>query len=62
MPAANPRQLCAHWLKSFPNFMIIFRDFQDFVIYLAKYFLSLLNSPKLTFQLLSYKSKVNETV
>ena len=29
--------------------MIIFWDFQDFLIYLEKYFWSLLNSPNLTF-------------
>ena len=38
MPSANRRQICTHWLKSFPTPMIIFRDFQDSLIYLAKYF------------------------
>ena len=37
-PSANPRQLWAHQLKSFRTVAIIFRDFQDFLTYLAKYF------------------------
>ena len=37
-PSANPHQLCANYLKSFLTAMIIFRGFQDFLIYLPKYF------------------------
>ena len=31
-PSSNPRQLCAHYLKSFPTAKIIFRGFQNFLI------------------------------
>ena len=37
-PSANTYQLCANYLKSFLTAMIIFRGFQDFLIYLPKYF------------------------
>ena len=36
--SANPRQLRAHYSKSFPTALITFWCFQDFLIYLAKYF------------------------
>ena len=39
-----------------------FWGFQDFLIYLAKRFRSLLNSPCLNLQLLFCKSNVNKTV
>ena len=42
--------------------MVIFWGFQDFMIYLKKYFWSLLNYPNLTFQQHFCKSKVNKTV
>ena len=58
---ANPHQLCANWLKSFLIAMIIFWGFQDLLIYLGKYFWSLLTSPNLIFQLLFYKSNVNKS-
>ena len=45
MPSANPRQLCAHQSKGFATTMAIFWGFQYFLIYLVKYFWSLLNSP-----------------
>ena len=61
-PSADPSQLCEHSLKCFPTAMIIFWGFQDFLIYLTKYFWSLLNSPDLIFQVLFCNSKVNETV
>ena len=41
--------LWAHSLKSFWNIGIIFWGFQDFLIYLTKYFWALLNPPKSTF-------------
>ena len=47
--SANPRQLSAQ-LKSFRNLAIIFWSLQAFLIYLAKYFWSLLNSPNLITQ------------
>ena len=37
-PSANPCHLCVHQLKSFPTAILIFPGFQDFLIYLAKYF------------------------
>ena len=43
--SANPRQLYAHQLKRFGTVAIIFLGFQDFLIYLEKYFRSLLNFP-----------------
>ena len=49
-PSANPRQLWAHQLKNFRTVAIIFRGFQDFLIYLAKYFSSPLNSRMLITQ------------
>ena len=45
-----PHQLCTHYLTNFPIVMIIFWGFQDFLIYLVKYFWSLLNCPNLIFQ------------
>ena len=64
-PSANPNQLCAHWLKSFPTAMISVLGFQGFLIYVAKYFWSLLNSSYLIFFLLIWisffcKSNVNK--
>ena len=47
--SANLRQLCVHLLKRCPTAMIIFRGFQDFLIYLVKYFWSLVNSTNFTF-------------
>ena len=38
MLSPNPHQLRANWLKSFRTVAIIFWGFQDFLIYLAKYF------------------------
>ena len=61
-PSENPHQLCAHWFKNFPTAMKMFRGFQDFLIYLSKYFSSVLKSSNLTFQPLFCKSKVNKTV
>ena len=49
-PSANPRQLWVHLLKSFRTVAIIFWGFEDFLIYLAKYVWSLLNSPNLGIQ------------
>ena len=57
----NPRQLCAHQSKSFPTVLIIFWGFKDFLIYLSKYFWSLLNSPYLIFQLLFCKNNVSKS-
>ena len=37
-PSANPPQVWTHQLKSSPTAMIIFWGFQNFLIYLAKYF------------------------
>ena len=48
-PSANPHQLWKQ-LKSFRTVVIIFLAFQDFLIYLAKYFWSLLSSPNLITQ------------
>ena len=53
----SAHQLCAHYFQSFPTAMTIFPGFQDFLIYLATYFLSLLNSPNMIFQLPFCKSK-----
>ena len=50
-PSVNPRQLWVHLFKSFRTVAIIFWGFQDFLIYLAKYFWSYLNSPNLITQL-----------
>ena len=58
--SADPCQLRANYLKSSPTAMIIFCGFQYFLIYLAKYFWSLLNSPNLIFQLLLCKSNVSK--
>ena len=41
--------------------MIIFWGFYDFLIYLAKYFWSLLDSPYLDLQLFFSKNNVNKT-
>ena len=49
MTLVNPRQQSAQQLKSFPIVIISFWGFQDFLIYLAKYLRSLLNSPYLNF-------------
>ena len=38
----NPCQICTHWFSSFRVDMIMFLDFQDFLIYLARYFWSAL--------------------
>ena len=38
-PSAKPCQLCAHYLNGFKTVIIIFRGFQNFLIYLVKYFL-----------------------
>ena len=37
---ANPRQLRVHWFKSFLTASIIFGDFQNFLIYMAKYLIT----------------------
>ena len=37
-PLTNPCQICTHWFASFSVDMIIFLGFQDFLIYLARYF------------------------
>ena len=60
-PSGDPCRTCRTPL-GFPTLMIIFRDFQDFLIYLAKYLWSVLNSRNLTFQLPFHKSKVNKIV
>ena len=49
-PSANPCQLWVHLLKSVRTVAIIFWGFQDFLIYLAKYVWSLLNSSNLSTQ------------
>ena len=49
-PSANTCQLWAYQLKSFRAVAIIFGGFQDFLIYLAKNFWSLINSPNLITQ------------
>ena len=49
-------------MESFPTVIITFWGVQDFLIYLGKYFWSLLNSPYLTFQLLFGKRIVNKRV
>ena len=48
-PSKNPRQLWTQ-LKSFRTVAIVFRGFQDFLIYLVKYFWSLLSSHNLITQ------------
>ena len=49
MPSANPRQLSVHQLENFFNFYDYSLGFQDFLIYLVRYFWSLLNFPNLIF-------------
>ena len=61
IPSANPLQLWAHYLKSFPTFMIIFWGVQNFLIYLAKYFWSLLSSLDLFFKDFFCKNNVIKT-
>ena len=43
-------QIRAHYLVSFPTVIIFSTGFQDFLIYMAKYFLLILKSPSLIFQ------------
>ena len=47
-PSSNLRQLYVNYLRAF---RLLFRVFQDFLIYLAKCFWSLLHSINLTFEL-----------
>ena len=61
-PSANPGLLSVHLLKSFRTVAISFWGFQDFLIYLAKYFWSLLNSPNLITQQYFTKSNATKTV
>ena len=61
-PSANACQLCSYELKSFPTAMTIFWGYQNFLIFLTKYFWPLLNSPYLIFQLPFCKISVNKTV
>ena len=49
-PSANPRQPWTQLLKSFWIVPIVFWGFQEFLIYLTKYFWSLLSSPNLITQ------------
>ena len=49
VPSENLRRLQPEQLDSFPIIMIIILNFQDFFIYLAKYFWSILNSANLIF-------------